>query len=313
MPWQPTKDAVQRLWGRRWVRRISYTVVAGATVLTITPWLARRPAILRWAVGRIDAVVQEETGLPLTIGQIEIHPVLGSVVFHDITLGGDLLTIQKAEFQAELWSLLGPTRHIYAVRLEHPHLRLTEAGLAAIKLKVRPPRTTPLPQFRLDRFSLTGGEIDVPEPLRGLPPLHYGFDVKGTGMGPNHVRVQLTGPQLTVKGPGGWEKGRLDLKGEASEPVLVLQEAYLHLGESQVRLNGRYEASTPKAADRMEASLTGLLNLTQAFRWGAFSKPPMTGDLDLAGTLNGSMAHPQWTFAAAGQKLDPSRACSRLP
>jgi hypothetical protein len=307
MPWQPTKDAVQRLWGRRWVRRISYTVVAGATVLTVTPWLATRPAILRWAVARIGAVVQEETGLPLTIARIELHPLLGSVVFYDITLGDDILTIQKAEFQAELWSLLGPTRHLYSVRLEHPHLRLTEAGLAAIKLKARPPRTTPLPQFRLDRFSLTGGEIDVPEPLRGLPALHYGFDVKATGMGPNHVRVHVTGPQLTVKGPGGWEKGRLDLQGEASEPVLVLQEAYLHLGESQVRLNGRYEASTPKAADRIEASLTGLLNLTQAFRWGAFSKPPMTGDLDLAGTLNGSTAHPQWTFAAAGQKLDPSR------
>jgi hypothetical protein len=306
MPWQPTKDAVQRLWGRRWVRRISYTVVAGATVLTVTPWLATRPAILRWAVGRIDALVQEETGLPLTIRQIELHPILGSVVFHDLTLGGDLLTIQKAEFQAELWSLLGPTRHLYSVRLEHPHLRLTEAGLASIKLKVRPPRTGPLPQFRLDRFSLTGGEIDVPEPLRGLPALHYGFDVKATGLGPNHVRVNVTGPQLTVLGPGGWEKGRLDLQGEASEPLLLVQEAYVNVGESQVRLNGRYEAPTTKATERIEAKLTGLLNLSQAFRWGKFSKPPMTGELDLAGTLNGSLAHPQWTFAAAGQKLKPS-------
>lgn len=307
MPWQPTKDAVQRLWGRRWVRRISYGVVAGATVLTVTPWLATRPASLRWAVGRINALVQEETGLPLTIGQIELHPILGSVVFHDVTLGGDLLTIKKAEFQAELWSLLGPIHHFYSVRLEHPHLRVTEAGLAALKLKVRPPRTGPLPQFRLDRFRLTGGEIDVPEPLRGLPVLHYGFDVQGTGLGSNHVRVKVTGPQLTVKGPGGWEKGRLDLQGEASEPLLVLQEAYLHLGASQVRLQGRYEASTPKTADRLEARLTGLLNLAQAFRWGELAPPPMTGDLDLAGTLSGSMAHPQWTFAASGQQLDPSR------
>ncbi len=310
MPWQPTKDAVQRLWGRRWVRRISYTVVAGATVLTLTPWLATRPAVLRWAVGRIDGLVQEETGLPLTVGQIDLHPILGSVVFHDITLGGDLLTIQKAEFQAELWSLLGPTRHLYSVRIEHPHLRLTEAGLAAIKLKDRPPRTGPLPQFRLDRFSLAGGEIDVPEPLRGLPALRYGFDVKATGMGPNHVRVNVTGSQLTVKGPGGWEKGRLDLQGEASEPLLLLQEASLHLGESQVRLNGRYEPKspkTPKAADRIEARLTGLLNLAQAFRWGTFSKPPMTGNLDLAGTLSGSVADPRWTFAASGKKLDPRK------
>ncbi len=307
MPWQPTKDAVQRLWGRRWVRRVSYTLVAGATVLTLTPWLATRPAILHWAVGRINTLVQEETGLPLAIARIELHPFTGSVVFHDITLGGDFLTIQKAEFQAELWSLMGPTHHIYSVRVEHPHLRLTEAGLAAIKLKPRPPRIGPLPQFRLDLFSLTGGEIDVPEPLRGLPPLHYGFDMQATGMGANHIRMKVTGPHLTVQGPGGWEKGRLDLKGEASEPLLVLQEAYLRLGESQVRVNGRYEAPTPKAADRIEAHLTGFLNLTQAFRWGSISKPPLTGDLDLAGAINGSTAHPLWTFAASAQKLNPSQ------
>ena len=307
MVWHPTKDAVLRLWSRRWVRRVSYAVVAGATVFTVVPWLTSRPVVLRWAVTRIETIVQDETGLPLTIGRIELHPALGSVVFHDVELGRDLLTIKKAEFHADLWSLMSPTRHIYSVRLDRPHLRLTEAGLASIRLKSRPPRTGPLPQFRLDYFSLTGGEIDVPEPVRGIPALHYQFEVKATGLGPNHVRVDLTGAQLAVNGPGGWEKGRLDLNGEASEPSLVVHEAYLRLGESQVRLNGRFEVATPKAKERVEARLSGLLDLAQAGRWGGAKQPPLTGDLDLQGTLQGSLAQLKWTFAADGQNLQPSQ------
>jgi hypothetical protein len=311
MVWHPTKDAVLRLWGRRWVRRVSYAVVAGATLFTVVPWLTSRPAVLRWAVGRIDAIVQDETGLPLAIGRIDLHPLMGSVVLHDVQLGGDLLTIKRAEFRADLWSLLGPSRHIYSVRLEQPHLRLTEAGLATIKLKTRPPRTGPLPQFRLDYFSLTGGEIDVPEPLRGLPALRYQFEVKATGLGPNHVRVDLTGAQLAVKSPGGWEKGRLDLNGDVSEPALMVHEAYLRLGDSQIRLNGRFEAATPKTQDRIEARLSGLLDLAQAARWGGTHPPPLSGDMDLTGTLQGSLAHPKWTFTADGQDLRPSQAAFR--
>ncbi len=307
MPWQPTKDAVQRLWGRRWIRRVAYTLVAGATVFTLTPWLARRPAVLRWTVGQLDALARDETGLPLAIGRIELHPALGSVVLHDLQLGGDLLTVKRIEVQADVWSLFGQTRRFYSVRVEHPHVRLTEAGLAAIKLKRRPPRIGPLPQFRLDLVSLTSGEIEVPEPLRGIPALRYQFDMKATGLGPNHVRVNLVGAQLTVKGPEGWEKGRLDLNGEISEPQLRIHEAYVRLGESQVRLKGLYEAKTAKATDRVEARLTGVLDLTQAARWGGAKPPPLTGRLDLVGTLQGSVNQPAWTFVAEGQDLRPSQ------
>ncbi|MDP1830625.1 MAG: translocation/assembly module TamB domain-containing protein [Geothrix sp.] len=303
--WHPTKDAVKRLWSRRWIRRVAYTLVAGATVYTVAPWLVRRPAVLRWTVGQLDALAREETGLPLVIGQIELHPAQGSVVLHDLRLGGDLLTVRRIEVQADVWSLFGQTRRFYSVWVEHPHVRLTEAGLAAIKLKSRPPRIGPLPQFRLDLFSLIGGEIHVPEPLRGIPALRYQFDAKATGLGPNHVRFDLSGVQLAVKGPGGWEKGRLDLNGEASEPRLRLHEVYLRLGESQVRLNGLYEAKTAQASDRVEARLTGVLDLAQAARWGGAKPPPLTGSMDLAGALQGSVSHPVWTFAAEGQDLRP--------
>lgn len=310
MVWHSAKDAVQRLWGRRWIRRVSYTLVAGATVLTVGPWLTTRPAVLRWAVGRLDALVREETGLQLSIGQIELHPLLGSVTLHDIRLGADLLTVKRAEIQFDLWSFRTSTYHLYSVRLEHPHLRLTEAGLAALRLKQRPLRKDPLPQLRLDLFSLTSGEIELPEPMRGIPALRYQFDVKATGLGPNHVRLDLAGAQLAVKGPGGWEKGRLDLNGEVSETglaALVVKEAYLRLGESQVRLKGRYDAGIPKTSDRVEASFSGILDLAQAARWGGTKPPPLTGRLDVGGTLQGSVNHPVWTFSADGQHLRPSQ------
>ncbi|GLH72178.1 hypothetical protein GETHLI_06800 [Geothrix limicola] len=310
MVWHPTKDAVKRLWGRRWVRRVSYALVAGGTLFNVLPWIASRPAVLRWTVRQLDAIVRDETGLPLAIGHIELRPAGGSLVLQDIQLGGDLLTIKRAEVHADLWSLLSPTHHLYLIRLEHPHLRLTEAGLAAIKLKEHPPRKGPLPQFRLDYFSLTGGEIDVPEPVRGIPALHYQFDVKATGLGPNHVRVDLTGAHLSVKGPGGWEKGRLDLNGEVSEPSASIQEAYLRLGESQARLNGRIETGTPPSAGRIDARLKGVLDLAQVSRWvsrwSGTQRPPLTGDLDFTGTLQGPLTQPKWTFAADGQDLRPA-------
>ena len=305
MLWHPTKDAVQRLWGRRWVRRVSYVLVAGASFLTIAPWVANRPPVVRWALGRLNAVVQDETGLPLTIGQVELRPTFGLLVLHEVSLGGDLLTVQRVEIQADLWSLLGTTHRINSLRIERPRLRLTEAGLSALRLKNRSPRTGPLPQFQLDLLSLTGCEIQVPVPLRGIPELQYQFEVKATGLGPNQIRVDLVGAQLSVKGPGGWEKGRLDLNGVASEKTLSLKEGYLRLGESQIHLSGRYEVDRLAATDRVVASVKGVLDLAQASRWQRPSRPYLAGILDVTGTLQGSMAQPAWTFTADGRDLRP--------
>jgi hypothetical protein len=308
MIWLPAKDAVRRVWNRRWVRRISYALVAGTTAYLVVPWVATSPAAIRWAVGRLDALSREETGLPLTIGQVEFHPTHGALVLHDITMGGDLLTIHRLEVQADVWSLLGPNPRIHAVRVDQPHLYLTEAGVSALRLKPHTPRQGPLPALRLDRITLTGGEIQVPEPLRGLPPLRYQFEVKGYGLGANHLRVELTGPHLTIRGPHGWEKGRLDLNGEVSEPSIHLHEAYLRLGDSQARLNGRYESATTKAASRVEGRLSGVLDLAQLAHWSHLRQAPLEGNLDMAGTLGGTLAQPVWTFTADGQELQPAQA-----
>ena len=59
MPWHPAKDAVQRLWGRRWVRRVSYVLVAGACTLTVVPWLVTRPAVVHWTLDKVNAALRE--------------------------------------------------------------------------------------------------------------------------------------------------------------------------------------------------------------------------------------------------------------
>ena len=305
MVWHPTKDAVLRLWGRRWVRRISYLVVAGATAYVGVPWLASRPAVLHYAVGQLDKLVQEETGLPLAIGRVEFHPLLGSLVLQDVRLGADLLSVDRIEVQADFWSLVGPSKHLRALRIEHPHLRLTEGGLQSLHLKERPPRQGPLPQVRLDLFSLVRGEVELPEALHGMPALRYRFDAKATGVGPNHLRVNLAGPQLEVRGPEGWEKGRLDLAGEFSEQAWKVQEAYLRLAETQVRLSAKGRAATPKGEFPMEGTLSGILNAAQATRWAGLSQPPLRGSLEFQGALQGSLQHPQWNLSVEGQELRP--------
>ena len=303
--WHPTKEAVRHLWGRRWVRRVSYLAVAGGTVLTLGPWLATRPAVLHWAMGKVDALVREETGLGLSVGKVQWHPALGYLELEDVRLGEDLLTVKRIEVQAELWSLLGSTHRVQSVRIERPQLRLTEAGLASIHLKSHPPRKGPLPQVWLDFFSLTGGEVLVPEPVRGIPALRYQFEVKGTGPAPNRLRLDLTGARLAVKGPAGWETGRLDLNGEVSELAVKLQEGYLRVGDSQVRLSGHFDTATPAAKARLEARFTGVVDLAQATRWGGVPHPPLTGDADLSGSIQGPLDRPLWTLAVEGQDLRP--------
>jgi hypothetical protein len=303
--WHPTKEAVRRLWGRRWVRRISYGVVAGATALSLGPWLLTRPAVVQWSVGRLDRLVEQETGLHLSIGQVEFQPALGSLVLRDVKLGEDFVTAKRIQVQADVWTLFGSTHHLHSIRIEQPRLRLTEAGLAALRLRQRPPRQGPLPQVLLELLSITDGEIQVPVAMRGIPELNYHFNVKATGLGPNHIRLDLAGAQLALKGPGGWEKGRLDLNGEASEQGLALREAYLRLEETQIRLSGRYELDLSPAPGQMEAKVAGVLDLAQASRWGQFPGNPPGGRLNFKGSLQGTLAKPVWTMTADGQDLRP--------
>jgi len=307
MLWPSTKDAVRRLWGRRWVRRVSYTLVGGATVVATGTWMLDRPFVYQWVVSQAGAALQKETGLSLSVGQVEVHPLLGTLTLRDIAVGGDLLTVSRLDLRSDPGSLFGRQPRIFALRLENPHIRITEANLARIRIKDRPPRTGPLPQITLDLLTMTGGEVEIPEPVRGLPAAHFQFEAKGTGNGPNRMRLVFTAPQLAVKGPDGWEKGRIDLKGEVSEPVLMLHEGYLRLGDSQLRVRGRFDPKSTVRPERVEAKVTGVLSLVQALRWaGASPHPALAGNLDITTTIRGTLARPRWTLSADGQDLRPA-------
>ncbi|GLH68997.1 hypothetical protein GETHPA_05300 [Geothrix rubra] len=307
MTWSSAKEAVKRTWGRRWVRRITYTLVGGTAVVTTSTWVLDRPFVYQWLVGRADVALRKETGLSLSVGQVEFHPLLGTLTLRDIAVGGDLLHVSRLDLQADPGSLFGSRPRIFSLRLDHPHLRLTEANLAQIHLRERAPRKGPLPQVTLDLLALTSGEVEIPEPLRGLPATRFRFEVKGTGIGPNRLHLAFTAPQLIVKGPEGWEKGRIDFKGEVSEPVLLLHEGYLRLGDSQLRLTGRFDPRNPQKPERLEARISGVVGLVQALRWaGAGPRPPLEGSLDLTAAVRGTLAHPHWTFSADGQDLRPA-------
>ncbi|HEX9009569.1 MAG TPA: translocation/assembly module TamB domain-containing protein [Holophagaceae bacterium] len=307
MTWSSAKESVKRTWSRRWVRRITYTLVGGTAVVATGTWVLDRPFVYQWLVGQADVALRKETGLSLSVGQVEFHPLLGTLTLRDIAVGGDLLHVSRLDLQADPGSLFGSRPRIFSLRLDHPHLRLTEANLAQIHLRERPPRKGPLPQVTLDLLALTGGEVEIPEPVRGLPATRFRFEVKGTGVGPNRLQVAFTAPQLIVKGPDGWEKGRIDFKGEVSEPVLLLHEGYARLGDSQLRLTGRFDPRSLQKPERVEARISGVVGLVQALRWaGIGPHPPLEGSLDLTATVRGTLAHPRWTFSADGLDLRPA-------
>ncbi len=306
MVWNPAREAVGRQWRRRWVRRVTYSLVAGTSLMTLVPWTLTRPAMLRLGLRRLDAVVTEETGLHLRIGQIELHPFRESLTLQDIQLGEGLLHVERVEVVADLWSLWTPMRHLISLRMVGPKVRLTEQTLAGLRLKSHPPRRTPLPQFRLDTLDLSRGEIEIPQALHGLPPLKVQFDLKGKGLGPNHLQLTLPGGRVAVLGPRGWETGRLDLHGEISEPLLQAHEIYLRLAESQLRLSASYQPAAPGKADRLDSQVTGALDLAQAARWGGLARPPLRGRVRVTGSLEGPSSDPHWSLEVQGSELLPA-------
>jgi hypothetical protein len=309
MTWPSPKESVRRLWDRRWIRRITYTLVGGTAVVTTATWVLDRPFVYQWLVRQGDAALRKQTGLSLTVGQVEFHPLLGTLTLRDIAVGGDLLHVSRLDLQAAPASLLGRRPQILSLRMDHPHLRITEANLAQIHLLERAPRKGPLPQVTLDFLTLTGGEVEIPDPLRGIPATRFRFEVNGTGIGPNRMHVTFSAPQLIVKGPEGWEKGRIDFKGEISEPVLLLHEAYFRLGDSQLRLTGRFDPKNPQKPEHLEARISGVVGLVQALRWaGTGPRPPLEGSIDLTATIRGTLTRPRWTFSADGQDLRPALA-----
>ncbi|HJW32724.1 MAG TPA: translocation/assembly module TamB domain-containing protein [Holophagaceae bacterium] len=295
----PTREGCRRLWARPWVRRITYALVGGATVLQVGGWILERPGTTRWVVSKIDAKVREETGLSFQLERVEARPFSGLLILHHVALGGDLLTIKRLEARFDPRSLASNTPRIHLIRIEEPVARISEARLQALKLKPHPKDPKPNPQVRLDLLQVVGGRVLVDGPAWGVPILDLPFQITGQGLGANRLRLGIQAPGIKVEGPSGPERGALELDADLSEEVLSLIRASISLGRSQVKAQGRYEV----LSQRSELHLKALADLAQASAWGKLDTRA-SGEIRLATRLSGSLLKPRWSVDADGANLD---------
>ncbi len=301
--WHPTKDACKRLWGRRWVRRVTYLIAAGVGTAAGGSWLLDRPVVTRWAVGKVNAWMVENTGLTFSLDQVEFHPIFGSLSLDNLALGGDLLTIRHVEARFDPSSLFVGTPRIFTLRVVDPVARLSPDRVARIHLKPRPESDREAPQILLDLLSISGARVEVMEPVWGLPKGELAFDLKGKGTGPNQLRVNLVAPLLKLAGPRGEERGRMDLDADLSDHWLVLKSFHGELDKSRVTATGAFE---PRASHRFEVKAETSTELDQILSWIG-QRPPFTftGRLDTQAQAEGTLSQPRWSLIASGKGLKP--------
>lgn len=304
--WHPTKDACKRLWGRRWTRRLTYLLAAGVGAATGGSWLLQRPAVTQWGIHKADAWLRENTGLSLAVDHLELHPLFGSVSLDGLALGGDLLTIRHLELRFDAGSFLFGTPRIYTLRVVEPHARLSPDRVARIHLKPRPETDAKTREVLLDLLSISGARVEVLEPVWGLPKGELDFDLKGRGLGPNQVRVNLVAPVLRIQSPRGEERGRLDLDGDLSDHWMVLQGLRGELGKSRLSATGAFE---PRGMHRFELKTDASADLEQLFAWLRQRAPaPLLGRLETQAEATGTLEQPRWSFRASGNGLKPGDA-----
>ncbi|HJW09765.1 MAG TPA: hypothetical protein VJ483_09035, partial [Holophagaceae bacterium] len=304
--WHPTKEACRRLWGRRWVRRITYLLAGGAGAAWLGSTILEQPAVTRWAVGKADAYLREETGLSLGLGRLEVHPFFGTVVLEDLALGGDLLTIRRVDLRVDPSSFLTGQPRFYTVRITEPHGRLSPDRVARIRLKPHPDRKSSKVELVVDLLAVNGGVVDVLEPTWGIPKGHLEFSLKGAGQGVNKVGIALIAPKLELQGPRGVERGKLDLQADVSDRWIMLKDANVHFGASDLKAKGVLEVD---GGQKVDVSADAALSLAQAFGWGRLKDPmPLTGNLRVQAQAAGTLPQPRWTLKLDGRDLRPGDA-----
>ncbi|MBI3132952.1 MAG: translocation/assembly module TamB domain-containing protein [Acidobacteria bacterium] len=294
-----TREGCRRLWARPWVRRLTYVIVGGATLVQVGSWVLERPGTTRWVVSKIDGLVQEETGLSFQLERVEARPFSGLLILHNVALGGDLLTIRRLEVRFDPRSALGNTPRLHLVRIEDPIARISEARLKALKLRARPKSTKPNPQVRLDLLQVVGGRVIVDGPAWGVPHLNLPFQATGQGLGANRLRLALLASEFQVEGPSGPESGALELDADLSEEVISLIRSSLRLGHSQVKAQGRYEVPSKRSDLHGKATV----DLAQAAAWGKLDALPR-GEVRVSTRLSGSLLKPRWDLEMDGSDLE---------
>ena len=299
MTFSHSKRLLKGAWSRRWFRRITYVLAAGAAATGAGLWTVRQPFFDTWLIGKLAALVHDETGLELRAGAIELHPFQQRVILRDFSVGGDLLKADRLELRAELWSLLGRTRHIQNIELENPVSILDASRLARIHLKPRAENEVS-PQVLLDRFTVLGGKLRIQEPAWNLPEAQFTYRIYGQGLGPNRFHTDLRVPRIQLgRGPGAIE-GSMMAKANLSDLALEVQGSEIRLGRNRLAVNGHYAFD----ARMLSADLKGKVDLAEALKL-LDPKAPRTweGTAEFQAALRGRLKDPSWNLAIHGQGL----------
>ena len=295
MPVVPIPEPRRTLWSRRWIRRLTYLLATGATLVGVTAWVLQRPAVDAWIIAKADVYLRAEIGLGIHAERLEVHPFQGRLVLHHPSLGGDLLQMERLEVVLDLPSIL------HALRIRHlllvsPRLRLDQQRLSRIRIKEHPPRSEPF-KFILQRLEIRDGFAQVAEPAWGLPRGEFTFRVDGWGSVANQVRLELQAPTLNLGEGRDRFQGDLSLQGLWTDQKTDVTRAVVHLGGNTLTVQGSY---THKSR-ALEASAQGRVDLAEVSRLAAPGRPALgSGQVDFNAKAHGPFDHLAWRGSVQG-------------
>lgn len=280
------------------MRRLTYVLASGAVVVGAAAWAVQQPFVDRWIVGKLDALIRDETGLTFQADRLEIAPFKGRVTLRHVALGGDLLRAQTVEVEADLASLWR-LPHIRRILVDHPEVNLDARRLSAIHLKQHPPRRTPAP-WRVDRVDVVDGQASVDEPAWGIRRGSFRFTVDGRGRLPNQLWLDVRVPQASLGTEPDRLSGGLSLKFRFTGSGIDTANLQAHLGQSSVKVLGALDLD----ASKVKAEVTGGADLAEVLGQVPGSRPrAAAGYVEFKGGVQGPLAAPAWNLALEGRGL----------
>jgi autotransporter translocation and assembly factor TamB len=303
MPEDKAPGARPGIWSRRWFRRVTYLIAAGAATTGLVAWAVTRPALDQWLIGKLDDYARTETGLGVQAERLEIHPFQGRILFHHLTVGGDLLHASLLELDLE-WATLRHAPHLRRILLQDPILNLDRERLARIKLKPSPAdqRT---PKVQLDRLEIRDGQARVREAAWGMPQVDFRFQVTGKGWSANQQRLDVRVPGITLGQGAGAFKGELAMIADLTDKKLEVERGQLRLGDNRVEFKGGFQYRERN----LSLAANGHLDLVQAQRLASPAKPAAaSGLLEFQGQVDGPLDRPVWRGSIQGTRLQAKGA-----
>lgn len=280
---------------RRWLRRLTYGLAAGAVLVGAGALFLRSPSGGRWIMGRISRILAEETGLTLQAEGLEIHPFEGRVVLRGLDLGKGLLRARELEATASMRSLVAGMPRVYGIRLQDPVVMVDKARLDQIRLKPSGPKEPA--RWQVDAIQVQNGRFQAGDdawgPFRG----EGTFRVVGNGKGPGKLDVTVVVSQARLTGHGATLPAEVQVKVQVSDPRLGW-EGDLRVGRSRVALKGGWQVKDKVLEATGETSLDLAPLVALAGRPGL-----VQGRLEAAVAARGPLDGLTWSAEADGHDL----------